>query len=582
MTNNKKQNHRRKKTNEKNKQQKNIEKKEAPKLVIPEDSFVLVPLGGVTEIGLNFFLYGYQGKWLIVDCGLGFPGDDFPGVDLLVPDPSFIAQQRKNIVGMVVTHGHEDHIGSIPYLWKDLQCPIFATPFTAELIEGKLEEANLLKRAELNVVEQGALLELDPFEVEFIPVNHSIPEPSMLAIRTKEGTVIHTGDWKFDNAPIIGEKTDTKILQKLGKEGVLALVSDSTNIFSEKEEHSERDVRKSLTEIFKESPSRIIITCFASNVGRVESIYWAAKESGRHVCLMGRSLWRIDDAARASGYMEDIPPYLTEEEASDYPPEKLVYICTGSQGEPYSALSKIASPHPMPGQLHLNAKDIVIFSSRVIPGNEQSINVLQKRLLQSGCKIITDREKLVHVSGHPAQDSMKKLYQYLKPKIAVPVHGEPMHIVEHKRLAEEWGAGISIIIEEGDVLELNNGEPEVLGEVPVGCLAVDGKKIIGLTSNVLKKRQKMIEGGTIVGTVVVGKKGNVLGEPQVSAFGLMDTAPQDQRKLVALIKSNVQQLPAEHRKDDEKICEEIRMTVRRFISEQYGKKPLIEIHLVRV
>ena len=557
------------------------EKNDIP-LVIPQDSLVFIPLGGVTGIGQNFFLYGYKGKWLIVDCGMGFPGEHFPGVEVLLPDPTFIAGHKKDIVGLVITHGHEDHIGAIPYLWQDLQCPIYATPFTAELIEDKLDEFGLTGRVQLEVVEQGALLELPPFEVEFIPVNHSIPEPSMLAIRTKEGTIIHTGDWKFDSAPIIGDTTDVAALKELGRQGVLALVSDSTNIFSEKEEKTERDVRESLTEIFKSAPSRIIITCFASNVGRMESIYWAAHAAGRQVCLMGRSFWRIDSAARAAGYMKDIPPFLTEEEAAEVDRDKIVYICTGSQGEPYSALSKLASPRPAPGQLILDSQDIVIFSSRVIPGNELAIAALQKRLLMSGCTIITDREKLVHVSGHPAQDSMKKLYDYLKPQIAIPVHGEPMYIVEHKKLAEEWGAGISIIVEEGDVLELNDGDPEIIGEVPVGCLAVDGKKIVSLGSDVLKKRRKMIEGGTVVGTVVVDKKGHVLGEPQISSFGLLDTNPDDLEKLVQLIKDHVDEMPSDQKQDDSLVKEAVRLTVRRFITEQFGKKPLIEIHLVRV
>lgn len=551
-------------------------------LVIPKDSLVFIPLGGVTGIGQNFFLYGYKGKWLIVDCGMGFPGEHFPGVEVLLPDPTFIAGHKKDIVGLVITHGHEDHIGAIPYLWQDLQCPIYATPFTAELIEDKLDEFGLTGRVQLEVVEQGALLELPPFEVEFIPVNHSIPEPSMLAIRTKEGTIIHTGDWKFDSAPIIGDTTNVAALKELGKQGVLALVSDSTNIFSEKEEKTERDVRESLTEIFKSAPSRIIITCFASNVGRMESIYWAAHAAGRQVCLMGRSFWRIDSAARAAGYMKDIPPFLTEEEAAEIDRNKIVYICTGSQGEPYSALSKLASPRPAPGQLTLDSQDIVIFSSRVIPGNELAIAALQKRLLMSGCTIITDREKLVHVSGHPAQDSMKKLYDYLKPQIAIPVHGEPMYIVEHKKLAEKWGAGMSIIVEEGDVLELNDGDPEIIGEVPVGCLAVDGKKIVSLGSDVLKKRRKMIEGGTVVGTIVVDQKGQILGEPQISSFGLLDTNPEDLEKLVQLIKMHVDELPTDQKQDDSLVKEAVRLTVRRFITEQFGKKPLIEIHLVRI
>lgn len=559
-----------------------IKEQKNQELIIPQDSLVFIPLGGVTGIGLNFFLYGYKGKWLIVDCGMGFPGDNFPGIDILLPDPSFIASHKKDIVGLIITHGHEDHIGAIPFLWKDLQCPIYATPFAAELIEYKLGEAELLGKVKLEIVEMNALLELSPFKVEFIPVNHSIPEPNMLAIHTKEGTIVHTGDWKFDSAPIIGNETDTKILKRLGKEGVLALVSDSTNIFLEKDEKTETDVRLTLIDIFKQAPQRIVVTCFASNVGRLESIYWAAKEAGRKVCLMGRSLWRIDDAARAAGYMKKIPTFLTEDEASEVPEDKLVYICTGSQGEPFSALSKIASTKQShKDQFHLNEKDIVIFSSRVIPGNELAISALQKRLMLSGCTIITDRERLVHVSGHPAKDSMEKLYSYLKPKVAIPVHGEPMSILEHKKLAEKWGAHIAMVIEEGDVLELNDGDPEILGEIPVGCLAVDGKRIISLGADVLKKRRKMIEGGTIVGTVVVNQDGYILGTPKFSSFGLMDN-PTDEETLLNLIYEHVTNMDKKDKKEDDKVQETVRLTVRHFISEQYGKKPLIEIHLIRV
>ena len=558
------------------------EEKSTPPLVIPKDSFVFIPLGGVTSIGQNFFLYGYKGKWLIVDCGIGFPGEHFPGIDVLLPDPAFITAHKEDLLGIIITHGHEDHIGAIPYLWRDLQCPIYATPFTAELIDDKLDEFNLKGRVQLETVEQGSLLKLPPFEVEFIPVNHSIPEPNMLAIRTQEGTIIHTGDWKFEPSPMIGQEINISALKELGRQGVLALVSDSTNIFLEKEEKTEKDVCKSLTEIFKTAPSRIIITCFASNVGRIESIYRAAHASGRKVCLMGRSFWRIDNAARSSGYMKDIPDFLTEEEAEEVEYSKIVYICTGSQGEPYSALSKIATLNPIPGQLQLDPKDVVIFSSRIIPGNELAISALQKRLLMSGCTIITDREKLVHVSGHPTQDSMKKLYSYLKPKIVIPVHGEPMYIIEHKKLAKEWGAENSIIVEEGDVLELNDGDPEIIGEVPVGCLAVDGKKIIPLSSDILKKRRKMIDGGTIVGTVVIDKTGHISDHLQLSSFGLLESNPQDMETLIALIRESVGKMDTKDKKEDSLVKEVIRLTIRRFITEQFGKKPLIEIHLVRI
>lgn len=554
---------------------------EKQELVIPKESFVFVPLGGITGIGQNFFLYGYKNKWLIVDCGIGFADEKNPGVDVLLPDPTFISERKKDIVGMVITHGHEDHIGAIPYLWRDLNCPIYATPFASALIEDALDEAGLLGRVDLNVVDENAHLELKPFTVDFLPVNHSIPEPNMLVIRTKVGTVVHSGDWKFET-PTDAGVMDVAALKKLGKEGVLALVSDSTNIFKEQSDVSEKDVCQTLTELFSHYRQKIVVSCFASNVARIHSIYDAAQANGRKVCLMGRSLWRIDSAARSVGYLKDVPEFLTEEEAEELPENKVVYICTGSQGEPYSALSKLASPKPLPNQIILRQGDVVIFSSRVIPGNELAINALQKRLMMTGCSIVSDKDALVHVSGHSAQDNIKKLYEYLKPAIAIPVHGEPLSILEHKKLATQWGAGIAMTIEEGDVLELNDGDAEILGEVPVGTLAVDGKKIISLGADVIRKRRKMIEGGTVVLTVVVNRDCQMMGVPQVSDFGLLDEIPESKEKLFEQIRERIENATDKERQDDVLLKEAVRLTVRHFISEEYGKKPLLEIHLFKI
>ena len=549
--------------------------------VIPKASLVFVPLGGATGIGMNFFLYGYKGKWLVVDCGMGFSDDHFPGVDLLLPDPSFIAKHKKDIVGLVITHGHEDHIGAIPYLWQDLQCPIYATPFTAELIEDKLMEFDLLRRAQIVVVEKGSTIDLEPFEVEFISINHSIPEPNMLAIHTDEGTIVHSGDWKFEQDILSNPDMNLKELQKLGKKGVLALVSDSTNIFTPFTEETEQDVAESLKKIFSEQKGRIFVTCFASNVTRMHNIYNAAHANNRQVCLLGRSLWRMDDAARATGYLKDVPAFLTEEQASDIDDDKIVYICTGSQGEPYSSLSKLSSTKSG-SSIRLNSDDVVIFSSRVIPGNEQAIAGLQRRLMTSGCKIITDKDALVHVSGHPAQEDVKKLHQMLKPGIVIPVHGEPLQLIEQKKLALEWGAKAAVNIEEGDVLELNEGEPQILGEVEVGCLAVDGKQILPIGANVIKKRRQMIDAGSVVATVVVDKKGNILGQPQLTSFGLLTEEDGVQDELFLAIFEAVAALDKEKKKDDALLKEEVRLTIRRFINEHFGKKPLLEIHLIRI
>lgn len=551
-------------------------------VIIPPEKLVFVPLGGSDEVGTNFFLYGYKGKWLIVDCGIGFPGEGLPGIDVLLPDPKFLADKKKDIVGLFVTHAHEDHIGAIPYLWQDLQCPIYLTPFANELLEAKLNEFGLLGRATVHVVDQGSIVEVDPFEVEFITMNHSLPEPNALAIRTKEGTVIHTGDWKLDDHPLIGEKMDMNYLKKLGNEGVLALVCDSTNIFGEKTDKTEQDVRDSLTTLIGQYPGKqIAVGCFASNVVRVESIYHAARANGREVCLMGRSLWRMDAAARASGYLKDVDEFLSEQEALERPVGSVLYICTGSQGEPFSALTNLASVMPQKNSVYFGPDDVIIFSSRVIPGNEKEISLLQKRLKAKGIKIITDRDALVHVSGHYAGDDLEKLYKALKPKIALPVHGEAMELTEHVALALRWGTPFAFSLEDGEVITLDD-TPQILGEVPAGLLAVDGKRIVALDDQAIKKRRKMMEGGSLVATLVLNKNGQVLGTPQLSSFGLLDETENHTVLVSELIVKAIDDLPQDQKKRDDVIEHAARTAIRKFLAENYGKKPLIEVHLVRV
>lgn len=552
-----------------------------PEVLIPNDSLVFIPLGGATGIGMNFFVYGYKGKFLIVDCGMGFTDDHLPGVDLLLPDPTFIAGHKKDIVGLVITHAHEDHIGAVGYLWRDLQCPIYATAFAAELIEDKLAEQDLLARAEVNVVKRGTTLDLSPFEVQFISVNHSIPEPNMLAIHTKEGTIVHSGDWKFEEDLLTNPDANIKELEKLGKKGVLALISDSTNIFVPHQESTEQDVAASLQDIFAAQKGRIFVTCFASNVTRMHNIATAALSCGRQVCLLGRSLWRIDDAARNTGYLKDLPPFLTEEDASSVEDNRIVYICTGSQGEPYSSLSKLASPRSG-SSIVLGESDVVIFSSRVIPGNEQSIATLQRRLMATGCKIITDKDALVHVSGHPAQEEVKKLQQILKPKIVVPVHGDALQLLEQKKLSLSWGAKAAFILEEGDILQLNEDSPEIMGEVPVGCLAVDGKKIVPISANVIKKRRQMIDAGSVVATVVIDQNAQLLGKVQISSFGLLTQDSEEYDQLINAIEQALADIQEDKKMSDEFVKEEIRVAIRHFITQTFGKKPLLEVHLIRI
>lgn len=550
-------------------------------VIIDKEKFVFIPIGGATGVGMNCFAYGYKGKWLIVDLGVGFPGDGLPGVDVLLPDVSFLEKNKKDILGLVITHAHEDHLGAVGHLWRSLQCPIYVTAFAAELLESKLVENSLLGRAEVNVCELGSLIDLKPFEVEFVSMSHSIPESNALCIRTDKGTVLHTGDWKLLPDTVLNQKTNEKRLKEIGKEGVLALVCDSTNVFSGENKLTETDVRKELEKLIaKYEGKQIAVACFASNVSRVKSIYYAAKKNNRQVCLMGRSLWRMDAAARACGYFEDVPEFLSESEALEQPKGSVLFICTGSQGEPRSALSNLSMLTPQKNAIFFAPEDVVIFSSRIIPGNEKAIALLQKRFKTKDVEIITNKDADIHVSGHFSGKDLQQMYKWIKPKIALPVHGEARELNEHVSLALKWGAKYAFALEDGEVLELGE-KPLVLGEVESGILAVDGKKILSLGAEVIRKRRKMIEDGTLVVTLVMDNEGHILGKPKISSFGLIEAGTEDEERLKKEIVEEVSQLEEDITRDD--MAENaVRTAVRRFLKEFYGKKPLIEVHLVRV
>ena len=541
-----------------------------------------VSLGGAGEIGMNLNLYGYAGDWLILDCGVTFGDDSQPGLEVVMPDPAFIVERRDRLLGIVATHAHEDHIGAIPYLWTQLRCPVWATPFTASLLRTKLVEASLADKVRINVVPMSGRFTVGPFDLELITLTHSIPEPNAVALRTPVGTVLHTGDWKFDPNPLIGSTSDEAALRRLGDDGVLAMIGDSTNALRPGTSGSEADLRQSLINLVGRYDARVAVACFASNVARLETIARAAAAHGREVALVGRSLWRIDKAARENGYLADLPRFLTEEEAGYLPRDKIVLICTGSQGEPRSALARIArEDHP---NIVLETGDVVIFSSRIIPGNEKAINRLQNALVRLGVEIVTEEDHFVHVSGHPARDELVHMYQMVRPRVAIPVHGEARHLIAHAHLAEECQVQQPLVIQNGDMVRLTPSGAAIVDEVPVGRLASDGKGLLPLGGAALKDRRRIILNGSAVATLVVDRQGRLAAPPAISLLGLVEETAASAAVpfLCAAAQCALGDLPAVARRDDNVVRDAVRRAVRRQINERFGKRPLIEIHLVRI
>ncbi len=550
-------------------------------ITVPDKGLFFVPLGGAGEIGINFGLYSCDGQWIAVDCGVGFAGDRLPGVEMVLPDPTFAEQIAKNLKALIITHAHEDHIGAVGHFWPLLRCPVYATPFATEMLETRLDEAGILGRVSLETVEAGDELDLAPFDIELIPVNHSVPEAVSLLIRTKYGNVFHTGDWRFDDTPVVGKPANYARFKELGKENVLAMVADSTNVFVENDILSENDVKDSLTTLFSRySGKRLVVTCFASNVGRIESIAEAAEKNGRTVCLLGRSLWRVEGAGRACGYFRGINVFLTDEEAQDLPPSKVLYLCTGCQGEPKAALSNLS--YGVYRSLQLNKGDVVIFSSRVIPGNEQAIANIKNRFIAKGIEVVTDKDALTHVSGHANRNDMKRMYGFVRPKIAVPVHGEAAHLFEHAKLADECGISQTVIPKDGDVISFGADKAEVIGSVQSGLMVMDGRKIIPVNADVLKKRRRMLEDGTVVATVVLDKKNAVVGSVQISATGLIDAQSPEMSVLDEGIKAALSSLTPARLKDDGSVADAVKAAIRKTVMENHGRRPMVDVHLVRV
>lgn len=541
--------------------------------------FAFLPLGGTGEIGMNLNLYRCGGRWLAVDCGIGFGGSERPEVDVMMPDPAFIAERRDRLVGLVITHAHEDHVGAVAWLWPQLRCPVYATPFAAAVLRRKLGEVQLQGTVKLHVIPPGGAFELAPFSLRFIPVAHSIPEAQALVIRTPHGTVLHTGDFKLDPQPLVGPPTDEAAFARIGDEGVLAMVCDSTNAMVEGHSGSESDVRTSMTALIRDLPGRIAVTCFASNVARVETIALAARAADRSVAIVGRSLRNLDAAARECGYLSQVPAFISEEDAGSVPDENLLILVTGSQGEPRSALARIAQDnHP---NIALGEGDTVIFSSRVIPGNERAIGTVQDNLVRRGCRLMTDMDHLVHVSGHPARDELRKLYRLVRPRYAVPVHGEWRHMSAHAGLAQEMGAH-PVMIEDGDVLSLAPGSVEVTDSAPVGRLALDGTRVVPLNGDVMAARRRMLFNGMVMGSLAVDETGRLRGTPRVSAPGLFEADDPETHRISADFATAIADLPMPLRRDDAALMDAARSALRRTLGRRFSKRPLVDVHLLRV
>ena len=544
------------------------------------DELVLLPLGGAGEIGMNFNAYGFgpgdDKKWIVLDCGVLFGREAAtPGVDLIVPDIAFLAERRRDVLGIVATHAHEDHIGAIHLLWPMLKCPVYATPFTAKLIEGKLAEAGLKEKVKLHAVPLHGHIALGPFALELVSITHSIPEPNAVAIKTALGTVVHTGDWKLDGAPQVGEKTDENRLRALGDEGVLALVCDSTNALVEGHSGSEADVKKALTELIGTLKGRIAVTAFASNVARVDTIAKAAKTHGRHVVLVGRAMHKIVQAAKETGYLEDFPPILDAEEAEHLPASKVLYICTGSQGESRAALTRIASGEHI---VKLGPGDTVIFSSRIIPGNEIGIFDLHNKLTALGVDVLSADDHFVHVSGHPARGELSEMYRWVRPKISVPVHGELRHLHAHAELAKSLQVQQAVVIENGHMLRLAPGRAQVIDETPSGRVHLDGDVLVSEGAGLARARRSLSFAGMIAVTLVLDEKGRVASDAAIILEGIPEPVHEAVREAVdkALGRHNP-------KKDDEgKLRESVRRAARGAAEDAWGKKPVTRVEVVVV
>ena len=547
---------------------------------------VYCSLGGAGEIGMNLNLFGYgkpgEYKWIVVDIGVTFSDDNIPGIEVILPNPEFIANQKENLLGIVLTHAHEDHVGAIAHLWPMLECPIYATPFTAAIVREKFKELKINIGSHLKIIKLGGNVKLGAFDIDYVTLTHSILEPNGLAITTPEGVVLHTADWKIDEDPLIGEKTDVKKLTELGKKGVLAMVCDSTNIFNLGSSGSESLVRTGLLTVLEKMKNRIVITSFASNVARMETVFKVAEKIGRQVCLVGRSMNRIYQLARQCNYLQDIKVPIDVRDAKKIPKNKMVFLCTGSQGEQRAALARIANgTHP---DLHLEKDDNVIFSSRIIPGNEKRLYKIFNDFSKSEINVLSEENSMIHVSGHPAREDLKKMYSWVKPKIVIPVHGEQRHMAEHINFAKEMGVKFPVKVSNGEIIRLAPGEPQVVDKVTWGRVYLDGKVLIDNDSHVLKERRNMAANGYMEITVLISKNGQIKNNPIITLKGIpliQEDESEIEYDLEDVVMDTCKNFNLNNSKQEKNLIDTLKGNCRKLINDKSGKKPLVNINLVR-
>tara|TARA_A100001011_G_scaffold275195_1_gene284798 strand:- start:6869 stop:8527 length:1659 start_codon:yes stop_codon:yes gene_type:complete len=551
-----------------------------------KENLLFCPLGGSGEIGMNMNLYAYgteeNQKWIIVDMGVTFADDTVPGVDLIYPDAGFIIDKKDDLLGIVLTHAHEDHIGSISHIWPKLKCKIYATPFTAVLIQEKFKEKKIDITNYLRIVELNGKIKLGPFEIDFVTLTHSILEPNGLSITTPEGVILHTGDWKVDPNPLIGNKVDEKKLRSIGEKGVIAMICDSTNVFSPGRAGSEKDVRESLLKIISSQKKRVLVTSFASNVARMESIFYIAKQTNRNISLIGRSMHRIYKAAKQCGYLKDVVKPVDPRDAGKISKDRIIFLCTGSQGEPMGALNRIANDvHP---DVNIENGDTIIFSSKIIPGNEKKLYALQNSFVKRNIEVITEENAFVHVSGHANREDLKDMYQWVKPKCVIPVHGEHRHMKEHINFAKEMQIPFNLKIENGNIIKITkNQKPEIIDQAPTGKIYLDGNIAVSLDSSSIKERKNISINGILEITLIIANNGKVK-KPVISFRGIPEEEVSETFKfdLEDEITKTCKSFAVNNFKQEKNLIDTIKQNCRKIVKEKTGKRPFTNVNIARV